>query len=241
MSLQFLCRDCWRTHGTGLDCVLESYRMRKTDEGREELEARRMAVYQKAAGEREAASLAVGLHWAQKHGVPYQALKALREGVQNWPAIAEAREFIGDKQALYLLLLGPTKLGKTVAASLVMADFCARWEWNNQSSGGNNASPVHFVEARELTHASAFDAEKEKHLRQLKDCRLLVLDDVGDEGTELGRGAVADILIHRGDNGRRTVVTSNLTREGFKQRYGEAVARRIREHGVVPDLQPRKK
>lgn len=209
--------------------------MRETDEGRAALAQRKAAAYEKAHGAQEGSRLSDGLHWAQKHGVPFDALRVLREGAKDNQALVAARQFIRAKDARYLLLLGRTRLGKTVAASLVMTDFCTRWPWNNQSTG-NGLSPVHFVEAKRLTHASAFDSEKERHLQELRDCRLLVLDDAGDEGTELGRGALADLLTHRGDNGRRTVVTSNLTREGFKQRYGDAVARRIRDHGMVPNL-----
>ena len=231
----YLCRDCWTEHGPAHDCVREVLRLVATDAGRQELARRKAEVYAQAAGQAQSQRLADGLHWAQKHGVPYQALRALREGPRDSKALAAARSFIRDKDARYLLLLGATGLGKTLAASLVVTDFCARWPWNAQPSGNAHA-PVHFVEAKQLTHASAFDAEKERYLQALKDCRLLVLDDVGDEGTDLGRGAVADLLAHRGDNGRRTVVTSNLTRDGFKARYGEAVARRIRDWGHVPTL-----
>lgn len=234
------CRECWNTHSTAFDCTLESFRLLTTDgqpnlAGREEMKRRMAAAYARAAGDENAKRFADGFHWAQKHGVPYLALKALREGPEDSTALTAARAFIRDSEKLCLLLVGPTGVGKTLAASLVALDFCNRWPWNSQPTGVEH-SPLHFTDAAPLARLSAFDHDSKRQLQDLKDTRLLVLEDAGDEGTDFGRGLLVELLMHRHATLKRTVVTSNLTREGFKARYGEAVADRIRTSGLVPTL-----
>lgn len=232
--MNFLCRDCWLVHGTATDCVLETLRMRQTPEGKAELERRKGEAYRRAGGQRDAQTQAEGFHWAQKHGIPYAALRALREGPQETPALKAARDFIGDGEALFLLLLGPTGVGKTLAASLVVVDFCLRWPWNQQATGAH--SPLIYEDAATLIRLSAFDLEDQRRVQALKDCRLLVLEDVGDEATKLGLDQFVEVVMHREKTRRRTVLTTNLTGQAFKLRYGEAVADRIKAHGYVPNL-----
>jgi DNA replication protein DnaC len=235
LSALFTCSDCWRIHGPALDCVLDALHMRQTEEGRAELARRKAEVYARAAGEDNKRRFEDGWHWAQKHHVPMPALRALRAGPGESKALTAARAFIRDREKLFLVLLGPTGVGKTLAAALVALDFCARWPWNQQSTGGTH-SPLHYVDAATLTRLSAFDDEAQRYVQDLKDARLLVLEDAGDEGTELGKGVLVELLMHRHATERRTVLTSNLTREGFKARYGDAVADRVRSSGLVPNL-----
>jgi DNA replication protein DnaC len=137
--------------------------------------------------------------------------------------------------ALFLLLAGPPGTGKTVAATHCVVDFCRNWAWNSQPSGPT-FEPVLYVDASSLTRLSAFDSNDKAYLEQLQNARLLVLEDAGDEGTELGKGVFVELLMTRHAKRKRTVVCSNVTLPAFKARYGEAVADRIRSAGIVPEL-----
>jgi DNA replication protein DnaC len=74
-------------------------------------------------------------------------------------------------------------------------------------------------------------------LARLGDVHLLVVDDIGAEAqTAWGSGLLGELLNARHQDLKRTIITSNLTREAFKERVGERVADRVREDGEVVDL-----
>lgn len=235
MSYRIQCRDCWKVHDAYTDCTLEALHMWQTPEGKQELEGRRKALYAACAGDREANGYAEAWRWAQKAGTPYEALATLKRGPEDSTALAAARKFNRDADALFLLLLGPPGVGKTLAASLVAVDFASKWPWNEQAMG-SAAEPIRYVDAATLTRLSAFDAEAKRYAEALRSCPLLVLEDVGDEGTELGKGLLVELLMARHAANRRTVLTGNLRPEAFRTRYGAAVADRIRAGGYVPGL-----
>jgi DNA replication protein DnaC len=209
--------------------------MWQTPEGRQELEERRKAVYAAASGTRDANAYQEAWRWAQKAGAPYDALAALKRGPEESVALSAARKFNRDSEALFLLLLGPPGVGKTLSASLVVVDFASKWPWN-EGATGTAAEPIRFVDAASLTRLSAFDAEAKRYVETLRGCPLLVLEDAGDEGTDLGKGLFVELLMARHAARRRTVVTGNLRPEAFKARYGAAVADRIKSGGYVPAL-----
>lgn len=228
--MKITCRECWRVHETDFDCYA-GVKATPSDE----LAKRREALYAKAYATREAPDLAEAWRHAQKAGVPYAAIAKLRQGPSKSTALAAAREFNKDSQALFLLLLGPTGVGKTLAAALVVVDFASKWPWNLQPLGGMQ-EPIRWVDSVTLTRLSAFDDEAKRYVEALKACHLLVLEDAGDEGTELGRGVFVELLMARHAKGRRTVITANLRPPTFRGRYGAAVADRIRESGYMPNL-----
>lgn len=170
----------------------------------------------------------------ERMGVPVRAIRAAMAARDEPPAVA-AKHFIADRGATFLLMLGPPGVGKTTAAALVVKDLCERWAWNSQPTGAAT-EPVQWLEAVELTRVSAFDSVDQERVAELRNCKLLVLDDAGDEGTSIGRGIVAELLMHRHAKQRRTVVCANLTGDAFKARYGAAVADRIRQTGLIPSL-----
>jgi DNA replication protein DnaC len=229
------CRECWLVHSATTACGLDAVALSRTDEGRAELKRRQNAAYARHGAARGATGYAEAWRWAQKAGAPYEALSALREGPDDSAALAAARKFNRDGEALALVLLGPTGVGKTLAASLVAVDFAARWPWNEQPSGGA-VEPIRYVAAATLTRLSAYDAAAQHHVESLQRCQLLVLEDAGDEGTDLGRGLFVELLMARHAARRRTVITGNLRPSTFRERYGAAVADRIRSSGYAPDL-----
>lgn len=165
-------------------------------------------------------------------GFPIQAVSALRNA-QPRESLDQAKTFVADKFALFLVMLGERGLGKTVAAAYVAQEFARRFAWNEQIGGGIAIEPIRCIPASTLTRMSAFEKSDDDLLYQLERAGLLVVDDMGDEGTELGKATLVDLLIRRHGKGRRTVITSNLRGDAFKERYGAALADRIRSSGFV--------
>jgi DNA replication protein DnaC len=213
--------------------VRREIRLLATPEGRVQLRDEYFALLRA----RQNAPAAEEWHRAAKAGVPADALATLRSNPKDTEALSAARRFCSPAGsfALFLLLLGRPGAGKTVAAAHVVLEFCRRWAWNEQPTG-TTFEPVMWVEAARLTRMSAFDANDKAYVEQLTSTRLLVLDDAGDEGTELGKGVLVELLMARDARRRRTVLCSNLPAEEFKARYGEAVSDRVRKSGIVPNL-----
>lgn len=178
----------------------------------------------------------------QKIGIPAEDILALRGKLDDTAALDGARRFLAAPPAAglrILLLLGGPGVGKTLAASYVVRDEARRFDWNGQATG-TGVDPIQFVRAGELTRIDYQDrvegGQHRQRLDEMARCRLLVIDDAGDEGGTSGRSAVAETVLRRDSNGRRTVITTNLTAERFKELYGAPLADRIRTRGITPNL-----
>lgn len=68
-----------------------------------------------------------------------------------------------------------------------------------------------------------------------KTCKLLVLDDLGNEA-DTKVSAVRDVIFERHDQNLALWVTTGLTREQIRQVYGEGIMRRILEGAYVVRL-----
>lgn len=214
---------------------------RTPPENREAREARRqaeMAEYYRECQAR-AGGLDVGPNPAdlearlRKAGVPADALATLGHLTQS-PALKAGSAFTRNRARMFLVLLGPTGVGKTVAAARVAQEFCRHFAWNAQPTSQRPPEPLLFVEARRLTRLPGF--ADESWLDELRQTHLLILDDAGDEATEFGKQALLGLLLSRYTRQRRTVLTANLTADALRARYGEALADRLRKDGEIPDL-----
>lgn len=216
--------------------VMREFRLLKTPEGKALL----AAEYLKLLQSRQEARGKGNESWshAGRVGCPQDALLFLRSHKPEGKALDAAVRFCGEarKYMTFLVLLGDTGVGKTTAAAYVVLDFCKSWAWNDQPTG-TTFEPVMVVDAPAFTRMSVFDSAEKQHLERMKDTRLLVLEDAGDEGTELGKGALVELLMHRHATKRRTVLCSNLVGDPFVKRYGDAVADRLRTSGIIPNLQ----
>lgn len=164
-------------------------------------------------------------------GVPLDAILGARNK-QPTAASSSAVQFVGDQRALFLVLLGPKGVGKTSAAAKVVWDFVRQFPWNSLP-GGSNQEPAMFVEAFRLTRLSAFETADKELVGAMNKAELLVLDDIGDEGSDFGKNVLADVLLYRHAKRRRTVLTGNITPAAFEKRYGPALWDRIRSTGIV--------
>lgn len=173
----------------------------------------------------------------QKAGVPGSAIADLATTLKVTPALDAAKKFARSPRGLVrtLALLGPAGRGKTVAAAWVMREKLRVDGWNNTATG-TLISPVLFVDACRLTRVSNFDALDSQWLSELERVDVLVLDDAGDEGTAQGAGLLSDLARKRHGKQRRTVITSNLTKDAFERRYGNALTDRIKSEGILAEL-----
>jgi DNA replication protein DnaC len=112
-----------------------------------------------------------------------------------------------------IVLLGPTGVGKTSAAALVV----------HRLLGSTWSGRDRIAWARSADASSASDSD----LRSWRDCALLVLDDLGREDYRASP-VVWDVVDRRYQCGRATLTTTNVARDAMVALYAE---RRI----VAPD------
>lgn len=75
-------------------------------------------------------------------------------------------------------------------------------------------------------------------LKELCNQDYLLIDDIGAEKTSDFVVEFLYLVINeRYENGKRTVLTSNLTLDGFKERYGDRILSRIGEMCIIHEMQ----
>ena len=71
-------------------------------------------------------------------------------------------------------------------------------------------------------------ADAASRVRQLMSCDLLILDDLGTEmATAFTQSALYNLLDGRLRAGKKTIISTNLDRDGIRERYGAALASRL--------------
>jgi len=81
----------------------------------------------------------------------------------------------------------------------------------------------------DFTDPDEYGVRKTTLDERMRAAGLLVLDDVGIEHSPGGYAAsrITDVLEHREANRRPSIVTTNLTGEEFKAKYGQRIASRL--------------
>jgi len=185
--------------------------------------AGRVAQLQADARDREVTKLRQlrELEW-ERAGLPrrlFPMLHAFRAGGEAAPMPTPALEAVGrftdpSDRATILVLAGGVGTGKTVAAAL----FCS-------------SAYSRMVKAVDLVRIGLFsDGVDRKVLAQLADADLAVIDDVGAEPQDTKGYAYAaffDAIERRYDAGAKTILTTNLTYDDFRSRYGTGVGLRF--------------
>ena len=98
---------------------------------------------------------------------------------------------------------------------------------------------VAHMKGNSVVHTSAEELraawlEERKTIEKARSADVLLLDDLGMENATDGWvSAVYDVLKHREDHERATLVTANRAREFFEERYGLPVANRLFRMEVV--------
>jgi DNA replication protein DnaC len=175
-------------------------------------------------------------------GVPADAIVGLR-GALETKSIEAGKRFVSAPRdiARTLLLSGPRGAGKTVAAAWVMAQFMKRHDFNSMPSGGKQYPPFVWCSASEVTAVTDWGRVDPDWLDGLKHAGLLVLDDLGEDGTAPGVSALADVLKLRHEKRKPTVITTNLPVDAAKgpslrERYGDSWFERLKVAAIAPNL-----
>jgi len=122
----------------------------------------------------------------------------------------------------FLVLLGPPSRGKTVAACTVLAEL-----------GG------YYVSAPELhRRASSPRFSERAKLEELHLGKLVVVDDLGTEDADARmESCLWDLVNARQVSGALTILTGNMSRDAFSERYGDRTVRRIEHQGAFVEVQ----
>lgn len=131
-----------------------------------------------------------------------------------------------------LLLLGDTGAGKTHLAAYLLRRVAAVLASRSVDSSAN-ALRCRWYTARQLgdEKQELRNGRGTDMLERAKRAWLVVIDDVGQDGN---RNDVFDVLDHRYIRGTPTIVTSGLTIDAIKKRYGDETRRRLMENRKIP-------
>lgn len=187
-------------------------------------EARRIADERRAAAELAATSI----EYLKACGVGSIEAAPIAAGVEATEAWYAMVEFVASDK-IALLLLGGAGSGKTVAS-------CGALLWARRRVVRHDGDGL-FVTSDRLARASYFDAG---FYDSLCSERMLVVDDVGVEQASSTYAATLDGLVNeRVRNGRRTVLTTNLSKAAFAARFapaGSRLASRLFGYGMSRDV-----
>lgn len=123
-------------------------------------------------------------------------------------AAREAEAFVRDPASLYLLVFGgPTGRGKTVTATWIAASLDATW----------------WISAKDVRVGDEWPQARSRALKAAN----LVVDDLGQEGSEWASKELGSLIESRFDKGRRTIVTTNVPPANMAKTYGDRFASRL--------------
>lgn len=169
-------------------------------------------------------------------GVPVGTCGALRSS--NWEpraAYVAARDWMDRKTKPVLYLAGPPGCGKTFAAAWCLLQHAKTFPWDTRLAVDKSA--MAYVLASEVGTLSSFAVADKELFERLQGARLLLVDELGREGTDWGRGRLAELLAKRIDNNRPTIVTTNLPVHMVAAAYGEHLADRLQAFAERPTLE----
>jgi DNA replication protein DnaC len=148
------------------------------------------------------------------------------EKIERTEAVDAVDDFTAKPSLWCLLLLGGVGAGKSTAAGKAAVD-----------ARRSRRASVQWLRPAIESLNPAFGDEARGKVNSWRGCGLLVVDDIGTEMmTPTWQQCLDDVFDHRYQHSLRTIITSNLGGEEFKKRYGERIADRIREDGMVVTL-----
>lgn len=164
-------------------------------------------------------------------GLPLDAIETLGQ-LEKTPAVDAALQFLADRDARFLLLLGKKGTGKTAAAALVAESTVLDWVDRRNSLpsgyGVSHSSGAEFILASTFGRMSGYAADDKEWFERLCKVRVLILDDFGAEHLNPFGASMLDELVTRRHGARlRTVITSNLDKGALKARLGDRLYDRI--------------
>lgn len=148
-------------------------------------------------------------------GVPRRFATIATGKLDDTAAMAIVRSWLPSGKRT-LLLAGSVGVGKSIAAAWALTVSRGMW-----------------IPASELARVAI---EEKPLMARLRDCPLLVMDDLGTDAPDKSGWSAAQmqaLLCLRDDEGLRTLATTNLTHEQFRKAYGDRVFDRFKAGEMV--------
>ena len=124
-----------------------------------------------------------------------------------------------------LLFQGGTGLGKTYLSACIARVIAARGFsvcYDTAAAALDNYERAKF--SRDTPDGEAAAVK----IRRMESCDLMILDDLGTEmPTPMGQSALYTLVNSRLVNGKKTIISTNLTDEELNKRYTPQIASRI--------------
>ena len=208
-----LCRDTgWRDE-TICSCLLRLYKQEQTKDlspllrrGAESFDAFRLDYYSPAA--------------------PAEGQRAPRDQMRTVLAVCRAWAASFGEDSPNLLFTGAPGLGKTFLSAAIARAVADKGAGVAYDTVGGVLSAF---ERERLSRDTDEQADAASRVRQLMSCDLLILDDLGTEmSTAFTQSALYTLLDGRLRAGRKTIISTNLDADGIAERYGAALASRLR-------------
>lgn len=159
---------------------------------------------------------------------PYEQMKTIRNICEQY-----AENFSPNSRVKNLLLTGQTGLGKTFLSTCIAGRVA---EKGNSVVYDTAGSIFGAFETEQFDRRGEEGVEAQAHVRRCLVCDLLILDDLGCEmTTRFVTKVLYDIVNGRLEQGKHTVMSTNLSTADIGQRYSPAIASRI-SGGYMPLL-----
>lgn len=206
------CRDTGWVGERMCGCLLRLYKQEQTAElapllrdGDETFETFRLDYYSPVAGPGEKGS----------------SMDQMRRVLQSCKAYA--RDF--GPCSPNLLFTGAPGLGKTFLSAAIARVVAAK----GAGVAYDTVTPLLGAFERErFSRDTDEQADAASRVRQLMTCDLLILDDLGTEmPTVFTQSALYNLLDGRLRAEKKTIISTNLDRDGIRERYGAALASRL--------------
>ena len=128
-----------------------------------------------------------------------------------------------------IVLIGAAGTGKSTLAACMLRDAI---------TGSAQDTSSRWVDAFDLGRAYRVTdlGDTPVVVATAKRAGVLVIDELGSE--DCGRDTLHEVIHHRHARRKLTIVTTPLDRDGLAAKYGEGLARRLLERGIVLDLNP---
>jgi len=134
----------------------------------------------------------------------------------------------------FVLMFGESHCGKSLAAAWLVREIVLSHLKHKPFLGSpffNNF--VKFGHADDLADLARFGAPSGMR-KSMVSVPFLVIDDLGTENAnDAWRALLNDIIDRRYQHFQPTIITTNLSTEDFKRRYGVRICKRIEEDGLI--------
>lgn len=139
-----------------------------------------------------------------------------------------------------VLVTGPTGRGKTACAIALLHRLLDDVRDNDRGVVAlDYAKRLRFTSAQSICFARQSWEQEPESISDAKWASLLVIDEWGPETDS--KGALFEVINSRYQDGKQTILTTGMDKIAFARRYGDALARRVIERGLVVSLWEDKK